>query len=342
VTVNAYGKLTFASDSGNSSGFVQGVPLMSRTVAGCNFAAYVSQTDRVYFTTAVATGSWYYIDRTMDYPVQLGVFSGRTPNTWVYMPVVTTVLHAATNNIAFTATVTGGIVITGIANLGIQGGCAIRTSVSGKTVYSAGRGNPYIYVYDPVANSVIATITGSTSSFPGQGGRSVAYVSGVEYVYVQHVNSDISVVDCTTNTQIATISGLGLNLSSDASLTYHPGANKVFCCGTNVSANKTWYFTPTTGTHTLNTLDFPTGFHGAFGAEGCYAHGDYVYFSTNAGSPSVTLVLDALTLTWKHPLGVTDSTVATMANSPFMAGVLSEGVLYLGNSVSGFYTYGRV
>ncbi len=341
VTVNAQGQLTFASTNGDASGFVQGVPLMSRTVAACNFAAHVSGTDRVYFTTFVATGSWYYIDRIMDYPVQLGVFSGRAPNTWIYMPVTTTVLHAATNNIAFTATVTGGIVITGIAALGIQGGCAIRTSVSGKTVYTSGRGNPYIYAYDPVANSVIATITGN-GLFPGQGGRSVAYVSGVEYVYVQHVNSDISVVACATNTLTATISGVGLNLSSDASLTYHLGANKVFCCGTNAAANKTWYFTPTTGTHTLSTLDFPAGFQGSNGAEGCYTFGDYVYFSTNAANPSVVLVLDPLTLTWKHPLGITDNTATTMANAPFMAGVLNEGVLYLGNSVSGFYTYGRL
>ncbi len=339
IVVNAQGQLTFASDAGAGDGFVSGVPLMPRIVTSMWFADYLALTDRVYFTTRVTTGAWYYIDRVTDYPVLIATFSGRTPNIFIYSTIITGFLIGNGTSAAFAATVTGGIIYTGIASLGMEGGACVRTTVSGKTIYTGDRAKSAISVWDPASNT--QPVTGiSIGNNVGDTGRDVVFVSGVDSVFSLNVNSDIAQIDCTTNTVVLTISGLGLNLSAGASLTYNLNANRIFCCGTNSSANKTWYFTP--GSTGKTDLDFPAGFHGSNGAEACYSLGNFVYFCTNAASPAVTLVLDAINLTWKHPLGVSEAT-ATTANKPqFMVGIAAEGVYYQGTSTAGFWTYGRL
>lgn len=335
VTVNALGQILLAGGL-PSTGLVRGAPLMTRTKAALFFAEYVSEQDRVYFDCQVTTGSWNYIDRTMDYPVQLTVFSGRTPGNWIYSTIITGMLVSNGAGAAFTCTVSGAIISTGFS-LGMQGGCAIRQSVSGKTIYCNAVGNARMEKFDPATNTT-TVLTGATAAAGGEG-RGVAWVSGVDSVYMQARNSDMYKIACATEV-VTPITGIGLNLSATGSLTYNLAANKVFGCGQNVSANKTWYLTP--GTDVLTTLDFPAGFQGTNGAHSCISFGNYVYFSTDTTSPSVVLVLDAVNLTWKFPLGTVDSNTASMAAGAFMTGVLSEGVLYLGNSISGFYTYGRL
>lgn len=342
LTVNSYGKITFASDSGDTSGLVRGLPPAPRYIANFWFGDYISTLDKVYFTTKIATGSLYYIDRTTDLPVLINTISGKTPGAWIYSTYLTGFVGSNNAILAsgWVCTVTGGSIV-GIP-LPCDGGLCIRTAVSGKTIYAAGNGSPGISVFDPATLTVTNTIATNAG---GTDGRSIVYVSGSDSVYsMRRGDGDITKVYCPT-TGSATISGLGSALGSRCALTYNSAANRVFGCGdTN---NNLVYFTPAagSGTETATKLAFPPGASGSAGAYGVYSLGNYVYVSTNVSGPPYMLVYDAVNLAWKYPLTISDSSQTAGFDRPsFMAGVKAENLLYAGTSnVSsiGYYVFGR-
>lgn len=341
-TVNAQGQLTYASDSGAGDGFIRGLPGQPRFTTSQWFGEYVPETGRIYFTTKVVTGSLYYIDRTSDYKVLLGVISGKTPGVRIYSTILTGFVHSQTSTSGFITTATGGSLVG--TSIGMDGGACIRTAVSGKTIYGNCIGNGTVTIYDPASQT--QTNTAATGA-GGTDGRSIAYVSGVDCVYSARRDSDISKITCST-TGVTTISGSmgGINLGSRTSLCYNAASNKVFCCGTSASANFTWYFTPSTGTESAcTTLAFPAG-NFTNGATACMSMGNYVYFANDSVSPSLLLCLDAVNLTWKVPLGFSENVASTanFSQGDFLTGIASEGLLYAGVNFStstGFVAFGR-
>lgn len=336
-TVNAQGQITFASDSGVGDGFVSGLPGAPYYLASFWFGNYVASLDRVYFDTKVATGSIYYIDRTVDLPVLVGTVSGKTPGVWIYSTIVTGFVMSHSTSSGFVCTVTGGSVV-GVS-LGMDGGACIRTTVSGQTIYANALGNARTEVFDPSSLTVTSTLATGAG---GTDGRSNVFVSGVDCVYQARRDGDVIKINCVTS-GVTTISGIGLNLGSRCSAAYNLNANKVFFCGGNAAATKTWYLTP--GVDTISTLSFPSGVPVSDGAYVCYALGNFVYFMTNNSSPPLLLVLDAINLTWKYPLtiGEANSTV-NFDKGNFIAGVQTENVLYAGTSNGssvGYYSFGR-
>ncbi len=342
ITVNAYGRLTFASSNDTTSnGLVRRVPLARRPLESMHLMDYVPEQDRVFTVTSVVTGGLYYVDRTMDYPVLLSVFSGRTPGTWIYSTIITGFLVSVGTNTAFTCTVTGGILVTGVT-LGMQAGAAIRTTVTGKTIYTYSRGNTRVEMYDPASNTNLGTI--SVGSFGGQHGRSIVFNSGNDCMYAQKLDGDIARIDCTTNTVAATISGLGSAGGQFTGIVRNTVTGKLYGCSEGIL--KIWVINPSSDT-IENSYDFPAGYHGSVGANTLYPFGNYIYLCCGVENPSVVLVFDAVNATWEKPLGTVDINTIDTAG-PTIAGVLAEGILYVGTApsaltiCSGFYTYGRV
>jgi hypothetical protein len=342
ITVNSYGKLTFASDSGDQSGLVRGLPPAPRYVASFWFGDYITSLDKVYFTTKIATGSIYYIDRTTDLPVLVATISGKTPGAWIYSSILTGFVGSNTAVLAsgWVCTVTGGSVVG--STFSCDGGLCTRTTVTGKTIYSCSNANNRVEVFDPATLTTTNTIANGAG---GTDGRSIIFISGSDSVYsIRRTDGDIFKVYCPTTGSV-TLSGLGSSLGSRCALTYNANANRAFACGD--TANKVGYFTPAagSGTETVTTLNFPPGASGSSGALGIYSCGNYVYISTNISNPPYMLVLDAVNLIWKYPLQIAESSSTITFDRPsFMAGVAAENLLYVGisNSASiGYYAFGR-
>ncbi len=339
ITVNSYGKVTFASDTGAGDGFVRGAPTQPRFVTSFWFGDYVSTYDKVYFNTKVATGSLYYIDRSTDLPVLIGPVSGKTPGVMIYSTILTGFVMSHSTSSGFYCAITGGTAV-GVT-LGMDGGACIRTTVSGKTIYTNALGNARVEIFDPASAAVTNTLALGAG---GTDGRSLCFVSGNDSAYLFNRSGDLIKIYCPTTGTVTVTGGIG-TLASRSSCSYNLAANRVFCCGGN-SSSKIAYFTPAagSGTESISTLSYPSSYV-SDGSYVAFSNGNFVYFTSNSNTPSIALVLDAVNLTWKT-LGFSENVANTTSldRGSFMAGVPAEGVLYFGcsfNTSVGFVTYGR-